>query len=111
MEKAELISLSNKIRDDYFKKNPLAENLPAGYINNQLQLIYSKDKENNFNTFFNWIKQGYRVRKGEKAYLVWGKLQMFMKPTPTEKEPEKTEQKQWHPVAHIFHISQVDKVQ
>jgi hypothetical protein len=42
-------------------------------VNDLIMLFaYNPDKKHRFNSFMGWKYEGYTVKKGAKAYLVWG---------------------------------------
>ena len=112
------------ISADFQAQQKLMELTGADYIptiNEMLHAYY--EKQNNItelNTFDQWKEKGYQVRKGEKAYLFWGKPRAKqVKPTePTEQEEEPTEQAEqttakkddYYPICYLFDISQCHKV-
>ena len=67
--------------------------------------IYKDDQNLNFDTFKGWLKKGFAVRKGEKAFLLWGrKKQTAIKPNGEER----TEELEFFPVTYVFSNVQVD---
>jgi len=67
--------------------------------------IYKDDQHLNFDTFKGWLKKGFAVRKGEKAFLLWGrKKQTDIKPNGEER----TEELEFFPVTYVFSNVQVD---
>jgi antirestriction protein ArdC len=67
--------------------------------------IYKDDQHLNFDTFKGWIKNGFAVRKGEKAFLLWGrKKQTEVKPNGEER----TEELEFFPVTYVFSNAQVE---
>jgi len=70
--------------------------------------IYTDETNNNFNTFKGWIKNGFAVQKGQKAFLLWGrKKQEVQKPTGETK----TEELEFFPVTYVFSNNQVAPLQ
>ncbi len=78
-----------------------------------IETVYRDGKNQEFKSYREWKKEGYQVRKGEKAYLLWGK--------PKEHNPFKTEPEQkitgnvtpeehdpFYPVAFVFSNAQVN---
>lgn len=94
------------------------EDLPT--INEMLHDYYAKKNNiTELNTFDQWKDKGYQVRKGEKAFLFWGKPRSKQK---AEEQPaeEQTEQEQqteqdntkkdeYFPICYLFDISQCYK--
>ena len=70
--------------------------------------FYSKGPHKEFNTFAEWIKQGQRVKKGEKAFLVWGRKRKSNQDQPTA-EPQTKEEKEFsfYPLCYLFSNAQV----
>lgn len=59
-------------------------------INKKLQLYYSSGDETVlFRTFEEWVKMGYTVKKGSKAFKFWGTPEEFEIRNP--KDPSKVE--------------------
>lgn len=73
--------------------------------------FYTKGENKEFKSFKGWLKEGKCVRKGESAYLVWGK--------PTERKEDGTEQpimedengKMFYPVSFVFSNTQVSEIE
>jgi len=83
-----------------------AGELEAATINEGLIEVYSKGKDLEFNTFHQWKGKGFKILKGSKAFLVWGKP---MKVPVPESEKEDDEFKFW-PVCYLFSEKQVEKM-
>lgn len=103
-----LKNLSSQVRD-------LVE---AGEYNNVNEAIlnqfYRNETHKEFKTFHQWKKEGKKVKKGERAFVLWGKPKPGQqkeeeetKPEPDEDEDEETEEELFYPVAYIFSNSQV----
>ena len=100
-----------------------AEYIPT--INEMLRAYY--EKQNNItelNTFDQWKEKGYQVRRGEKAFLFWGKPKSRQQAEPTEPteqdeqgeqaqqvEPLTAKQNDFYPLCYLFDISQCQKAQ
>lgn len=86
---------------------PLKELLKAGVIesiNDGLRGIYANDGHTNLKTLKQWNKEGFLIKKGEHAFLLWG--------TPvnrTGKQPdtEQDEETEFFPVCFVFSQNQV----
>ena len=70
--------------------------------------FYQKGEHKEFNTFKEWIKQGQRVKKGEKAFLVWGRKRKSDQDQATA-EPKTEEEKNFsfYPLCYLFSNAQV----
>jgi hypothetical protein len=78
-------------------------------VNEALLAMYADGTEiNEFNTLKQWNEKGYRVRKGEKAFLVWGQPRQAAQVSEGSAEPE--EYKFW-PVCFLFADTQVFKAE
>ncbi len=75
-------------------------------INEALIANYSNGKPLKFNTFKQWKEKGFSVKKGEKAFLVWGTPRQV--PVDPEADAESEEFKFW-PVCYLFSEKQVQK--
>ncbi len=78
--------------------------LEAGSVNEGLLETYSKGKEIEFNTFHQWKDKGLSVKKGSKAFLVWGSPRQV--PVPGAEEDD--EMKFW-PICYLFSANQVER--
>jgi hypothetical protein len=100
-KRKELILLSKELREDKTEDEKLND------------LIIDRYKEENpdieeFNTFKGWMKEGYQVKKGEKAFLVWGRPKKDQQEEQSQPSPEDGEDKEkFWPVAFIFSNLQV----
>lgn len=80
---------------------------PEMSINQILLDIIYQPKEGDkltFDTFNGWRKKGKRVKKGEKAFLIWGRKR---EATKQEKEEESNSFK-FFPLAFVFSDKQVE---
>lgn len=84
-------------------KAGLYENVNEAIIETQ----YKNDINKEFKTFRGWIAAGFKVKKGEHGFIVWGR--------PTSKQAEEKGQepdsdgKKLFPIAYIFSNAQVEK--
>lgn len=86
----------------------------APSINEMLRRYYkTQNAVTDLRTYDQWKKDGYQVRKGEKAYLVWGKPKTRQEePTDdnaTQEEPNPTHKDEFYPVCYLFDIAQCQK--
>lgn len=94
------------------------EDLPT--INEMLHDYYAKKSNiTELNTFDQWKDKGYQVRKGEKAFLFWGKPRSKQKQEeqPAEEQTEQEQQAEqnakkdeYFPICYLFDISQCRKL-
>lgn len=67
-----------------------------------------------FRTFAQWKADGYNIKKGSKAFILWSKKKSVTKPgEATEKNTEPSEETayEFFPIAYLFSDLQVEKVQ
>ena len=85
------------------------------------ELLIDYYKQNNgvteLHTYDDWKKQGYQVKAGEKAFLIWGS-KVQIKPdenieTQTQNQDEQTQKelKSYFPLCYLFDITQVFHVE
>jgi hypothetical protein len=113
-KRAKLIELSDKARE--FRKQKIEEYEKKGNI---LEAIFWTSKCVNdiiagwyrettgattFKTFAQWKSEGYNVKKGERAHLLWSHKQNVTKETE-----EGEEKYQFFPMAYLFSDLQVVK--
>lgn len=97
-----LMELSTKVQ-------PLVERGIYGTINAAIvNEFYKKEGNKEFMTFEQWKDKGFRVKKGEKAFLVWAKpLDALKQEKQGEEAPETEEQGKFFPLCHLFSNLQV----
>ena len=115
------------ISADFQAQQKIMEMTGADYIptiNEMLRAYY--EKQNNItelNTFDQWKEKGYQVRRGEKAYLFWGKPKSRHQQPTAQAEPSEDEQGEqaqqvepltakqndYFPLCYLFDISQCHK--
>lgn len=74
-------------------------------VNEGLVDIYRRQGHTEIHSFKKWLEQGYCVKKGEKALLLWGQPR-----TGANKEKQTTEDKDefsFFPLAYVFSQRQV----
>ena len=104
----DLSSRAKAIKEELLKKCENAEQIAqveAMTVNQVIvNYIYKDEDHFNFDTFKGWIKNGYAVRKGEKAFLLWGRKKQEVQNPNGE---TKTEELEFFPVTYVFSNSQV----
>ncbi len=87
-------------------------------INEGLINSYRNDTHKEFHSYVSWRNNGYQVKLGEKAFLIWGTPILNNKDDKTnETEPkaEQTEPKEnedsYYPLAYIFSNAQVELIE
>ena len=80
-------------------------------INESLIDMYSNEKHQEFYTFKDWKKKGYKVKKGSKAFFVWSKPIKATKKNEKKEMDEKTEDKyKFFGIAYLFSNNQVESL-
>ena len=85
-------------------------------VNGLLRFYYARKGYTNLKTFKEWKKEGFTVRKGEKALLIWGM------PVASKAERERIEElkkqgreedakEDFFPLCYLFAESQVHKLE
>lgn len=99
-----LIELSIKareIRED--------EGLEDSTINEIIRLyFYTDDTHQVFNTFWEWKDKGYKVKKGEKAFLFWGSKRKNKQDDQAQSQEEETYS--FFPLCYVFSNAQVEPI-
>lgn len=79
--------------------------------NELLREFYAQAGHKELKTFNEWKREGYYIRKGEKAILLWGKP----KPSRLSKEiakmegkPEEEAENDFYPLAYLYSNKQVE---
>ena len=86
------------------------ENVNAGLLD-----IYTNKEHRTFETFHNWKKKGFKVKKGSKAFFIWSKPMKSKKNNTNEeskdvdKEKDQLEkQYKFYAMAYLFSNAQVE---
>lgn len=111
------------IRDEMIKQASIAGNhTQAAYLEGKplnffiIRYIYSKGQNKTFKSFREWKNDGATVRKGEKAYLIWGqprkanrKEENTEQNRPLTEEEKLAKQYEFFPLCYLFSEDQVYK--
>lgn len=97
-----LINLSQQARE-MREENPEFEDWT---INQILLFQYSDGADIEFNTLWQWRKKGYKVKKGSKAFLVWGKKKTVSQDDSPE---ENATEYKFFPICYLFSENQVEE--
>lgn len=77
-----------------------------------VETLYKDDTNREFKSYRQWRKEGYQVRKGEKAFLLWARPKQIQKPMEEGKEDESFEEMvKYFPIAYLFSNVQVDSME
>jgi len=74
-------------------------------VNSVLIEMYKNEEHQEFNNFHQWLKLGFKVKKGSKAFFVWSK-----KRVGTEKAENSDEEREFKffTLAYLFSNAQVE---
>lgn len=87
---------------------PFVENGDYETINQAIVAeCYTSKKHHEFKTFKQWSKEGFSVKKGEKAFLVWGRPKEAQEQEAGKPEPNEDE-RTFFPIAFVFSNAQVE---
>lgn len=64
--------------------------------------IYRTENHQTFKSFNEWLAEGFKVKKGEKAFVIWGKPLKAQKNSPEEVRYD------FFPLSYIFSNAQVE---
>lgn len=89
----------------------------ADSVNGYLLEVYEQQEGEGaeFNTLREWNKKGYTVKKGSKAFLIWGKKKekeesaAKVQEDTSQQGEEQEEQANFWPVCYLFSSNQVTK--
>jgi len=70
--------------------------------------FYKNDTHQEFKSFKGWMKAGFAVKKGEKAFCIWGKPRKKKETDPKEENEEQGKKSKFYPLAYIFSNAQVE---
>ncbi|MDA3867757.1 MAG: ArdC family protein [Salinivirgaceae bacterium] len=98
-KRKQLIALSVVMRQliEVGKVESVNEGLKEMYIDENPDI-------NEFKTFRQWKEEGATVRKGEKAFVIWGQPR---KAEQTTDESEESEEYKYWPICYLFANTQV----
>ncbi|WP_417237197.1 MULTISPECIES: hypothetical protein [Flavobacteriaceae] len=75
-------------------------------VNEVLMDWYTNDIHNEFHNFWEWKKLGFKVKKGERAFFVWGKKRKVTEKAENSNEEDK--EFKFYPIAYLFSNAQVE---
>lgn len=80
-----------------------------------METLYKSPEHRTFNSFMSWKQQGKKVKKGEKAFLLWSKPKHIPKETiPQADESEENKQEdeyKFYGIAYLFSNAQVEDIE
>ncbi len=74
-----------------------------------IDAFYTDEKNQIFKSFKGWIKEGYSVKKGEKAFFIWGRPRQENKEGEVKPVIENDDDSStFFPISYIFSNAQVE---
>lgn len=70
-----------------------------------IKYFYKNDQNTEFHTFKGWLSNGHAVKKGEKAFLVWGRPKAVQDKAQGKENDDDTD---FYPISFIFSNAQVE---
>ena len=75
-----------------------------------VETLYKDETHREFKSYRQWKKEGYQVKKGEKAFLLWARPKQIQKPIEEAKPEDLEEMIKYFPIAYLFSNAQVDPI-
>lgn len=78
-----------------------------------IDVFYTDEVNTVFHTFWDWKYKGYKIKKGAKAFLIWGRKRSSKKEAETETNTESDEANgyKFFPVCYLFSNNQVEPIE
>ncbi|MFY0481461.1 hypothetical protein ACI6PS_02550 [Flavobacterium sp. PLA-1-15] len=73
-----------------------------------IEYFYTTKEHQIFETLFNWNRKGYKVKKGETAFVIWGSKKQAAKADEKKEDIEENEN-DFYPLCYLFSNAQVIK--
>lgn len=105
--RAELVTFTKKVMEFYGLPLPTGVNDYIVHYYREEVLGYHAD----LYTYNQWMREGYKVKKGESSYTVWGRpLELERLPKEGETSGDDDNPFKWFTVCHLFANHQVEKM-
>lgn len=101
-KRIQLIDLSKSL--SALKKIGAIETVNEGLIN-----IYTNPIHQYFKSYKQWQAEGLQVKKGEKAFLLWGCPKKINKKPQEQPQQENESKLNFYPIAFVFSNAQVEQ--
>lgn len=75
-----------------------------------IEHIYKDEKNQEFKTFKGWLKDSKCVKKGETAFLIWGRPKAVQEKEKNPKAETTEEENNFFPISFIFSNAQVKTI-
>lgn len=119
LKRLALSNLSKKARDyrEQQSRNAVSDKDSMYWATrsiNDIVLMWYKEntQANEFKSFYQWKQDGFSVKKGEKAFLLWAKKRnATAKIEVAENQDPQEEDYLFYPLAYLFSDKQVEKIE
>lgn len=78
-------------------------------INEGLVSMYAEQGHNELKTIQQWNNDGFRVKKGEHALLLWGRPTPKQRKAAEENKDETKDESDFFPICFVFSENQVER--
>lgn len=75
-----------------------------------METLYKDGVHREFKSYRQWKKDGFQVRKGEKAFLLWARPKDIERMKEEESQKTEADTIKFFPIAHLFSNAQVDPI-
>jgi len=113
--RAELVRLSNDMRDkrNLGKKTAKTEEESLFWacvgINDLIKAqYYEQAGTNDFRTFTDWHEAGFKIKRGEKGWIIWAQKRAAPKPDQSPQPSEEVDEYLFFPTCYLFNVNQVE---
>ncbi|MDA3943704.1 MAG: ArdC-like ssDNA-binding domain-containing protein [Bacteroidetes bacterium] len=73
-----------------------------------VERFYKNEENAEFKTFNEWRREGYKIKKGSKGFLVWGRPLSEQK--SEQEQEENDEDGAFYPISYVFSNAQVERM-
>lgn len=73
-----------------------------------IEKFYKDDQNSDFRTFNEWKREGFKVKKGSKGFVVWGRPLSEQKAEQGQEASD--EESTYFPISHVFSNAQVERI-
>ncbi len=104
-QKRQALKKISKVAKEMLQSEEMEEETVNEIVINQ---FYTSETHQEFKSFKGWMKTGFAVKKGEKAFCIWGKPREKKETDPKEENEEQGNKTNFYPLAYIFSNAQVE---
>ena len=71
-----------------------------------IEYFYMKNGHTDFRSFNEWTREGKKIKRGEKGFIIWGRPLNVIK--QEREEPTSDEESKYFPISHLFSNLQIE---